>query len=180
MDQTPISPQSSARTVGGEIRALVGDVFWTLTHFLRGQIIIASILAAFHLAGFYLVQMPLWWFAGAVVGAFAVVPYIGFVAGALLATLIGALGGMTAGGLLQVWLVLAAGQILETFYLSPKVLGRRLNLNPFAVFAATLVGALFFGPLGAFLAAPAAAVALLVRRRWKASGDVSPSRAGPG
>jgi predicted PurR-regulated permease PerM len=52
-----------------------------------------------------------------------------------------------------------------TFYLTPKILARELRLIPLVVFAALLVGALIFGPVGALVAAPLVAILLLFYRR---------------
>jgi predicted PurR-regulated permease PerM len=61
-------------------------------------------------------------------------------------------------------------QGLEGFYLTPKIMGRRLGLSPWIVFLAILVGGLVFGPLGVLFAAPVAAVvAVLWRRRQRAN-----------
>ncbi len=159
-------------SLSADVRRLAGDVGRTLGEFFWGQLIIAAILAVGHTAAFYVVEMPLWWFAGPLVGALSIFPYVGFVAAALAVTLIAALGGMTAGGTLKVWLILASGQLIEAFYLIPKILGRRLSLHPVGVFFVVLAGGVLFGPLGAFLAAPLAAVALLLWRR-RSTADLS-------
>ncbi len=148
-----------------EVREATGEVFRTLGHFFRARLIIAAILGVVHAVAFYAVHMPLWWLGGLLVGTLSLIPYFGFVAGALAVTLIAALGGMTGAGMLWVWLILAGGQLLETFYLTPRILGRKLSLHPALVFFAVLLGGVLFGPLGAFLAAPVAAVAVLLWKR---------------
>jgi hypothetical protein len=54
--------------------------------------------------------------------------------------------------------VFAAVQTLEGYYLTPKILGGRLNLHPMAVFLGLLIGGKLFGFLGFILAIPAIAV----------------------
>jgi predicted PurR-regulated permease PerM len=56
-------------------------------------------------------------------------------------------------------------QGLEGFYLTPKIMGRRLQLSPWVVFLAILVGGLMFGPVGVILAAPLVAVLAILWRR---------------
>jgi predicted PurR-regulated permease PerM len=147
--------------------SLPREVGGTVWRFLYGQVLIASILTIFHLVGFYIIKLPLWWAAGLIVGALTIVPYFGFLVGAALASLIALLAGGGLWDVVALLIVMALAQALEGLYLTPKILGRELNLNPLLVFAAVLVGLLFFGPLGAFLAAPALAVALILWKRTK-------------
>jgi predicted PurR-regulated permease PerM len=60
-------------------------------------------------------------------------------------------------------------QGLEGFYLTPKIMGRRLGLSPWIVFLAIFVGGLVFGPLGVLFAAPVAAVVAVLWRRQRAN-----------
>ena len=164
-------PQRSAEP------SLPREIGGTLWHFLYGHALIAGILTVFHLIGFYLIELPLWWLAGLIVGFLTLIPYFGFLVGAGLASLVALLAGGDLWDVVRLLVVMALGQALEGIYLTPKILGQKLNLNPLLVFAAVLVGLMFFGPLGAFLAAPALAVALIIWKRTKnrrvASGRLS-------
>mgnify|MGYP001555852150 FL=1 len=59
---------------------------------------------------------------------------------------------------LQVLLVFAVGQSLESLVLTPYLLGDRIGLHPLGVIFAILVGGQLFGFVGVLLALPAAAV----------------------
>ena len=147
--------------------SLPREVAGTVWRFLHGQVLIAFILTVFHLVGFYIIELPLWWLAGLAVGVLTLVPYFGFLVGAALASLIALLAGGGLWDVVALLIVMALAQALEGLYLTPKILGRELNLNPLLVFASVLVGLFFFGPLGAFLAAPALAIALILWKRAK-------------
>lgn len=135
---------------------------------------IALILTVFHLAAFYFADLPLWWVSGVLVGALTLIPYLGFLAAALAGSLITVLAGGDRWAVVWLLGLMALGQMLETFYLTPKILGRHLKMHPALVFLVVLAGAIFFGPLGAFLAAPLAAIALLVWRFGKEDSKHSP------
>ena len=158
------SPPTSRRR---SIRPLVKESFSTFGNFLRGQAVIAVILTAFHLIGFYLAEIPLWWVSGPLVGVLTLIPYLGFFVGAIGGSLVTVLAGGDRWDVVWLLAVMALAQALEAFYLTPKILGVHLKMHPALVFLVVLVGAIFFGPLGAFLAAPLAAVALLVWRFGK-------------
>jgi predicted PurR-regulated permease PerM len=75
------------------------------------------------------------------------------------------IGGYGLREVLLVLLLCGAVQISETFYLTPKILGRELQLHPLVVFAAVVAGALVLGPFGALVAAPLVAILLLIYRK---------------
>jgi predicted PurR-regulated permease PerM len=51
-----------------------------------------------------------------------------------------------------------AYQQIENYLLSPRITGQTMNLHPAVAFGSALAGAALFGPMGAVLALPAAAV----------------------
>lgn len=159
----PARPASRRRGVG----PLLGESVSTLGNYLRGQAVIAAILTVFHMAAFYYAGLPLWWASGLLVGVLTLIPYLGFLVGAVGACLITVLAGGDHWSVVWLLGLMALGQMLEAFYLTPKILGRQLKMHPALVFLVVLLGAIFFGPLGAFLAAPAAAIALLAWRFGK-------------
>ena len=60
------------------------------------------------------------------------------------------------GGILGVFVVV---QSIEGYFLTPRILGRRLSLHPMAVFLGLLIGGKLFGLLGIILAVPTIAIA---------------------
>ncbi len=166
-DPSPQSPPPPPAQRRRAIGPLAGETFLTLGNYLRGQAVIALILTVFHLTAFYFAGLPLWWASGLLVGLLTLIPYLGFLVGAVGACLITVLAGGDRWAVVGLLGVMALGQMLETFYLTPKILGRHLKMHPALVFLVVLLGAIFFGPLGAFLAAPAAAIALLLWRFGK-------------
>jgi predicted PurR-regulated permease PerM len=59
-----------------------------------------------------------------------------------------------------IWVVawILAYQQIENYLLSPRITGQTMNLHPAVAFGAAIAGAALFGPMGAVLALPAAAV----------------------
>lgn len=66
---------------------------------------------------------------------------------------------------IAVLITFVAVQALEGFWLSPRILGRRVGLSPLYVFVAVLVGGALFGPLGVLFAVPILAVLAVLWRR---------------
>lgn len=137
---------------------LFDEVGRILQAYVLGQLLIAMIMGALYAVGFAIMGVPAWPGIAALAGFLNVIPYVGTFAGLLLA------GGFTfaAGG--GLWGVLGVAgiftvvQLIEGYYLTPRILGDRLKLHPMEVFLGLLVGGKLFGFLGVLLAVPAIAV----------------------
>jgi predicted PurR-regulated permease PerM len=143
-------------------------------------------MAIFYAVGFWFLGVPAWAGIAMISGLLNAVPYVGTILGIVLA------GGFTLAGGGGIWDIAAvlgvfvAVQTLEGYYLTPKILGGRLNLHPMAVFLGLLIGGKLFGLLGVILAIPAIAIAKVfykfLRELYQAShfyhaGDLHPADA---
>ncbi|PLC42347.1 AI-2E family transporter [Ralstonia pickettii] len=154
-------------------RAFVIDIDRMLSQYLRGQLLVMVVLAAFYpialaLAGFD-IALPLGLFTGLAV----FIPYVGFAAGLALAVLAAVLQFGDLYGLGAVAVVYGLGQILENVFLTPRLIGERIGLHPLAVIFALLAFGHLFGFFGVLLALPASAILAAalreLRRRYLAS-----------
>jgi predicted PurR-regulated permease PerM len=68
----------------------------------------------------------------------------------------------------MVWAVFGAGQIVESFFVTPKFVGERIGLHPVAVIFALLAFGQVFGFFGILLALPASAAILVGLRHLQA------------
>ncbi len=129
-----------------------------LAQYLRGQILVMLVLAGYYsvtltLAGFS-VALPV----GILTGLLVFIPYIGFGFGLCLALIGAVLQPDPMHGLLLVAIIYGIGQIIEGFYLTPRLVGERIGLPPLAVIFALLAFGQLFGFIGVLLALPAAAI----------------------
>ena len=104
---------------------------------------------------------------GMVAGILVFVPYLGAFTGLLLATLAAVLQFNTWGGLLAVWGVFAVGQLLESFLITPKIVGDRIGLSPFWVIFSLMAFGQLFGFVGMLIALPLAAICLVLIQEGK-------------
>jgi predicted PurR-regulated permease PerM len=84
------------------------------------------------------------------------IPVVGTYIAMLLPVLV-ALGENT-GDAVAVLIFFALYQQIENYLLSPKITARTMQLHPAVAFASAIVGGSVLGPIGAFLALPAAAI----------------------
>ena len=132
--------------------------------FIRGQLSVMISLGAIYATGLTLVGVDLGILIGIVAGLVSFVPYLGAVVGvgaAVIATLV------QHGDwqhLALVLVVFSVGQTVESFFLTPWLVGDKIGLHPVAVIFAIMAGGQLFGFLGVLLALPVAAVLVVVLR----------------
>jgi predicted PurR-regulated permease PerM len=136
-----------------------------LGQYLRGQLLVMGILAVFYSVGLALVGLKLALPIGVFTGLAVFVPYLGFGLGLVLGVLAAALQFQDLTGVLMVLGVYGVGQVLESMWLTPKLLGERIGLHPLAVIFALMAFGHLFGFVGVLVALPVSAV-LLVALRW--------------
>jgi predicted PurR-regulated permease PerM len=147
----------------------VRDADAVLGQYLRGQLLVMLLLASYYSAALKLFGLDLALPIGVFTGLAVFVPYLGFGLGLLLASFAGLLQFSAAGGLshtlLMLVVVFGAGQLLESFVLTPKLVGQRIGLHPLAVIFSLLAFGQLFGFLGVLVALPVSAVLLVAIRR---------------
>ena len=87
--------------------------------------------------------------------------------GLLLSILAGLLQFASLKVLVMVAVVYGIGQVIESLFLTPRLVGERIGLHPLAVIFALLAFGQIFGFVGVLVALPASAVLLVGIRRLK-------------
>jgi len=162
------------RRLHARVRTIVGEINAVLAEFLRGQLAVMGLLAAYYAGGLWLGGIEFALPIALVAGGLAFVPYLGFGTGLTLALMVAALQPEPARNLVVVAIVFGIGQILESFVLTPRIVGQRIGLHPLAVVFALLAFGQVFGFVGVLLALPASAVLLVGLRHLKDAYLASP------
>jgi len=148
---------------------LTNEIDAIISSFLRGQFTICLILAGFYGMGLFIAGIPFALAIGLVSGLLAFIPYVG------LAALMSLWSFGVDQHLLSVLAIFGVAHVLESFYLTPKVLGDKLGLHPLVILLALTIAADRFGFAGVLLAIPVtAAGTVLVReidRRYRSDQD---------
>lgn len=132
--------------------------------FLRGQLLVMLSLAAIYSIGLSLLGVNLALLIGITAGIISFVPYLGAIVGFAMGVIASLFQFGELWHLVAVLAVFGAGQVIESVFLQPVLLGDRIGLHPVAVIFAVLVGGQLFGFLGVLLALPVAAVLMVVLR----------------
>jgi len=164
-------PRENADT----IRKLARDSDAAIAGYVRGQALVCLCLALIYSIGLSLVGLEFGFVIGLIAGMISFIPFVGTMVGAVLAL------GMALAqfppdwvGVAKVGVVFLTGHLLESNFLSPKLVGDRVGLHPVWIMFALLAGGALFGFVGVLIAVPVAAMAgVLVRHllgRYLASG----------
>ena len=132
--------------------------------FLRGQFLVMVILGVMYGVGLWAVGLDLGILIGIIAGLLTFVPYLGPTSGVVLGVLAALMQYGDWKHVAGVLAVFGVGQIIESYWLTPKLVGDRIGLHPVAVIFAVLAGGQLFGFLGMLLALPMAAVANVLLR----------------
>jgi len=147
------------------VQGFLDETDAVLGQYLRGQLLVMGILAVFYTVGLALVGLKLALPIGVFTGLAVFVPYLGFGLGLVVALLAALLQFQALWGVVLVAAVYGLGQVVESMYLTPRLLGERIGLHPIAVIFALLAFGHLFGFVGMLVALPASAVLLVAFRR---------------
>lgn len=132
--------------------------------FLRGQFLVMIILGVMYGIGLWAVGLDLGILIGIIAGLLTFVPYLGPTSGLVLGVLAALMQYGDWKHIAGVLAVFGIGQVIESYWLTPKLVGDRIGLHPVAVIFAVLAGGQLFGFLGMLLALPMAAVVNVLLR----------------
>ena len=152
----------------GRFDGFMQDCDRVLGEYLRGQMLVMLALAIFYSTGLKLFGLDLALPIGVFTGLAVFVPYLGFGLGLVLALLAGLLQFASAQALVMVAVVFGLGQLIESFVLTPRLVGERIGLHPLAVIFALLAFGQVLGFVGVLVALPVSAVLLVALRHVRA------------
>jgi predicted PurR-regulated permease PerM len=147
------------------VESFLDECDTVLGQYLRGQLLVMVILAAFYSIGLALFRFDLAVPVGVFTGLAIFIPYLGFGLGLVLALLAGVLQFASLYGLVAVAVVYGIGQFVESLFLTPRLVGERIGMNPLMVIFALLAFGQLFGFVGVLIALPVSAVLVVAAGR---------------
>ena len=154
--------KSAAGAKTTEILGIVDDTF---KKFIRGQLLEAAIVGVLSAVVLYLIGIDYAIMIGVISGVCNMIPYIGPIAGTVLAVIMALLSGQPV---LALWAT--AGMILvqqiDNNLLAPKIVGDSVGLHPVFTMLAIVIGGNMGGLIGMLTAVPVAASVKILLSRW--------------
>lgn len=154
----------------GRVIDLLSQMDRVIAGFVRGRLVICGIMIVLYTTGYLIVGVPAWLIVGPIVGILTLIPYTaGFFAP--IAMLLMALD--TSGPAWQnTWwwtilgplLVLGCAQLLDDYFLTPKIQGKTTGMDTPTIVFASIAGGALAGVYGLLIAIPfVACVKILLR-----------------
>jgi len=140
-----------------------------LAEFLRGQLSVMLSLCIFYSVGLSFAGLDMALSIGLIAGLLSFVPFVGFALAFILALLLALLQFTSFEGIIPVLVVFGLGQLLESYILTPFLVGDRIGLHPAVVIFALMAGGQLFGFAGVLLALPLSAAISIGLKHLKAS-----------
>ncbi|MCS6884647.1 MAG: AI-2E family transporter [Acidobacteriota bacterium] len=141
---------------------LFGQIGSALRSFVRGQILVCTLMALLYVAAFSVLNVRMGFTLGVLSGFGHLVPYFGTAFAALLVIVFTAFDEPSIWKFLAVVACYPVIQAIEGFILTPRILGDKLELHPFLVLTGVIIGHHLFGIIGIVLAAPVMACAKII------------------
>ena len=129
-----------------------------LSSFVRGQVTISFMMAILYSVGFIFIGIDLALVIGIVSGLLFIVPYLGTMIALIFAPIMAFAKFGDLAHVLYVLLWISSVQLLETYVLTPNIVGQAVGLHPVVYIMALVIGGNLFGVVGMLVAIPVAAV----------------------
>jgi len=139
------------------IRDLLRQIDLKIAGFVRGRLIVAFTLGVIYAAALTIAGLNSGILIGMLAGLLSIIPLVGSTVGLVISV---AVAWLQSGELSYVGIIGAifmVGQFVEGSFLTPKLLGKSVGMNPLWILFALLAGGSLLGVTGMLLAVPVAA-----------------------
>ncbi len=139
----------------------LGRISAMIRSFLVGNLLIGIFMSVVSSVVFRLLHLPYFYFVGFISGFISLIPYLGPVV-AILPPLAAGLGQLRGGGVLVIIITVFGLHIFAINVFYPKLIGKRLQLNPLVVTISLLIWGWIWGAVGLVLAVPITAALKII------------------
>ncbi len=147
------------------LEGVLGDLNQMLAHFIRAQLTLAAFSLVIYVVVMSAMKVPDALVLGTAGGALEFIPVVGPLVAAVLilgaSLLLGYSHWITLLAFLGIW------RLIQDYGVSPRILGKSMELHPLGAIFGVLAGAEIAGVLGIYLSIPVMASLRIVWRRWR-------------
>ncbi len=147
------------------VEGVLGDLNLMLAQFIRAQLTLAALSFIAYIAFLGLMRVPYALVLSSAGGLMEFIPLVGPLATALVMMSVALLSSYPHWALLLIFL--AAWRMIQDYVVSPRVMGKSMELHPLAAIFGVLAGGEIAGVLGVYLSIPVMASLRIVWRRWR-------------
>lgn len=156
-------------------KSVAHDVSWTMNRYFRNQALISLITGLCYVVGFSIVGIPMAVAIGLINCVLFMVPYLVYVS-VVPVTVMCLFHAIDTGvDFWTIWLecvaVYAAVEAFSDLFLTPRIMGKAMGLNPAVILLALSVWGTLLGVLGMVIALPATTIMIKWLKMWLVSID---------
>ena len=148
------------------VTEIVNETKLLANGYIFGLLIEMVIVAALNCAAFFIFGVKYALLLGVLAAVLNIIPYLGIYTSAVIAALI-TLSNSTPAHALTVIIILLAVHLVDSNVLMPRIVGRRVKMNPLITIIAVLAGEMLWGIPGMFLFIPLAGILKIIFERVK-------------
>ena len=131
----------------------LGRISAMIHSFINGNLVVRIFTSIISLIVFGALHLPYFYFLGFISGFLSLIPYLGVVL-ALIPPVVAGIGVLHSGGMVAIIATVLGVHVFALNVLYPKLIGKRLQLNPLAVTVSLLIWGFLWGAPGLILAVP--------------------------
>lgn len=153
-----------------KICGVLSDVKNAMNCYFRGQALIAFLVGVLFAAGFYIIGLPMGVLLGLFIGVLNLVPYMQLISLPITAVLCLV---ASADGVTSFWIIFWESmavylivQSIQDLYLTPKIMGKAMGLNPAIILLSLSVWGCLLGFMGLIIALPLTTLVLSYYDRY--------------
>lgn len=147
------------------LEGVLGDLNEMLAHFIRAQLSLAALSLLAYCSFMGLMRVPYAMVLGTAGGIMEFVPVVGPLVAGVVIMGVALLMSYTKWPFLLIFL--GAWRLLQDYVVSPRIMGKSMELHPLAAIFGVLAGGEIAGVLGVYLSIPVMASLRIVWRRWR-------------
>jgi predicted PurR-regulated permease PerM len=147
------------------LQDVLADLNQMLAQFIRAQLELAGLSLVVYIAFMSATRVPYALVLGTAGGLMEFVPVVGPLVAAIVILSVALLLSYTHWLVLLIFLV--AWRLLQDYVISPRIMGKSMELHPLTAIFGVLAGAEIAGVLGVYLSIPVMASLRIVWRRWR-------------
>ncbi len=142
-----------------KVSKVLSEIDLALSGFIRGQILVCLMMAVIYSLLLSLTGLKFGFLIGFLTGIFTFIPYVGALIGFVAAIFFAFFQwGFDIINISQVVAAIVVGQVVESNFLTPKLIGEKVGLHPVWVIFGIFIFGSIFGIIGVIFATPLTAV----------------------
>ncbi|MBI1223248.1 MAG: AI-2E family transporter [Bacteroidetes bacterium] len=153
----------------GQIESMLYQFQSVTQNYFFGLLIAVGILGTINTIGLYIIGIEHAFLFGFFAACLTIIPYIGTTIGGLLPTLFALINYDELWKPIAVIIFYQAVQMLEGNFITPKIVGDKVSINPLVAIIVLIFGGFFWGIVGMILSLPLTAIARILLSNFEST-----------